>query len=161
MTARLRNTLLAVSLALNAGFLATAVQRHWLGPAQDRQEAMAPLAQRLNLSAAQRTAWTALEGPFVSDLAGNWAAIRAQRQALLDELFAAHPDEARLASIQERIAALQDRQQKRVIGQLLAERGVLDAHQQDVLRSLLMQEYAAQAAQASQAERLHQTVPHP
>lgn len=153
MTSRFRNTLLAVSLALNVGFIATAALRHWTGSAPGPQDAVAPLVQRLNLSAAQQAAWTALEGPFLNDLAGNWAAIRAQREALLAEIFAAHPDEARLAGIQERIAALQDSQQKRVIRQLLAERGVLDPHQQDILRNLLARDYAAQA---TQAERLHQ-----
>lgn len=153
MTPRFRNTLLAASLALNVGFIATAVQRHWTGAASEPREAATPLAQRLNLSVAQREAWAALERPFLNDLAGNWAAIRAQRQALLDEIFAARPDGSRLASIQGRIAALQDAQQKRVIRQLLAERKVLDAHQQGVLRGLLTREYAAQA---TREEYLHQ-----
>jgi hypothetical protein len=154
MSPRFRTVLLAVSLALNVGFIATAVQRHWLNGGTDAPPT--PLAQRLGLTAGQQTAWTALEGPFLKDLAVNWAAIRAQRQALLDEIFAAHPDAARLAGIQERIATLQDEQQKRVIRQLLAEREVLDARQQVLLKDLLGQEFSAQP---SQAEQLHQKPP--
>ena len=154
MSPRFRNILLAVSLALNVGFVATAAQRHWMGggdgpPAES-------LAQRLGLSASQQTAWTRLEGPFLADLARNWADIRAQRQALLDELFATKPDTTRLDGIQAKIAALQDEQQKHVIRQLLAERDVLDARQRAVLKELLMQEFAAQA---TRAEQLHRKAP--
>ena len=154
MSPRFRNILLAVSLALNVGFVATAVQRHWLAGGQEAPAAS--LAQRLGLSAGQQAAWMRLEGPFLADLEGNWAAIRAQRQALLDELFAAHPDAARLDGIQAKIAALQDEQQKRVIRQLLAEREVLDARQRDVLKALLMREFAVQE---SRAEQLHRHAP--
>ncbi len=154
MSPRFRNILLAVSLALNVGFVATAVQRHWLAGGQEAPAAS--LAQRLGLSAGQRAVWMRLEGPFLADLEGTWAAIRAQRQALLDELFAAHPDAARLDGIQAKIAALQDEQQKRVIRQLLAEREVLDARQRDVLKALLMREFAVQE---SRAEQLHRHAP--
>lgn len=153
MNPRSRNILLAVSLALNVGFVATAIQRHWAGGGEPAAE---PLAQRLGLSDSQQAAWTRLEGPFLADLARNWEDIRAQRQALLDELFAGQPDTARLAGIQAGIAALQDEQQKRVIRQLLAERDVLDDRQRALLKDLLMQEFAVQA---TQAEQLHRQVP--
>jgi len=154
MTPRHRNILLAASLALNIGFTAIAVQRHW--PGDEPAQAAAPLTQRLGLSPGQQAAWAALEAPFLEDLAENWADIRAQRQALLDEVFSARPDAARLDGIQAKIARLQDAQQKRVIRQLLAERSVLDPGQQAMLKDLLMQEFAAQA---TRVEQLHQTAP--
>lgn len=150
MSPRTRRILLVASFALNIGFIATAVQRHWLGGEAD--SSAVSLEQQLGLSAEQQAAWAALEGPFLKDLGKSGADIHRQRQLLLDEIFAAHPDETRLDDIQAQIAALQDEQQKRVIRQLLAEKGVLDADQQALLKDLLMQGFAAQA---TQAEHLH------
>ncbi len=154
MNSRILRTLLAASLALNIGFAGTAVYRHWLGPAPVRSASPASLPDRLGLTADQRSAWEALERPFLRDLSANWAAIRSLRQALLDEIFAAEPDKERLAKLQARIAALQDSQQKRVIAQLLSERSVLDERQRSLLKGFLTQEYDAQTPQV---EHLHQT----
>src|SRR5690606_41594781 len=135
------------------GFAAAAIRRHWAGVVLRPAD---PMRRAFGLSGGQEAAWTRLEGPFLADLARNWEDIRAHRQALLDELFAAQPDTARLAGIQAGIAALQDEQQKRVIRQLLAERDVLDDRQRALLKDLLMQEFAVQA---TQAEQLHRQVP--
>lgn len=151
MNGRMIKMLCVLSLALNVGFVGMAAYRYGsaVGAAQP---APASLADRLALDADQRAAWQALESPFLQDLAANWADIRVLRQTLLDEVFADHPDERKLAALQARIAALQDGQQKRVIAQLLAEREVLNAGQRSALKSLLLQEYGEQA---SQAEHLH------
>lgn len=129
MNSRVLKSVLAASLALNVGFVGAVGYRQWLGPGIVSTQPAANLADRLSLTPPQRAAWHALEQPFLDDLATNWTDIRAQRQALLDEIFSAHPDTARLASIQARIAGLQDTQQKRVIAQLLAEQAVLDEGQ--------------------------------
>ncbi|WP_269499936.1 Spy/CpxP family protein refolding chaperone [Castellaniella sp. S9] len=159
MNARVLKSVLAASLALNVGFVGAVGYRQWLGSGMARTQPASALADRLSLSPSQRAAWHALEQPFLDDLATNWTDIRAQRQALLDEIFSGHPDTARLASIQARIASLQDAQQKRVIAQLLAEQAVLDEGQRALLKTLLLDEYGRQAS--TREGHLHQVPPQP
>lgn len=149
MSSRILKPLLAASLALNLGFAAAVAYRH-LGTAAPAHDAV--LADRLGLSPVQREAWDALEQPFLRDLAQNWADIHAQRDALLDAIFADAPDRGRVAALRERIAGLQDEQQQRVVAQLLAEQALLDAGQRAALKSLLVREYGDPAAEI---RRLH------
>ncbi|MER1967911.1 periplasmic heavy metal sensor [Castellaniella sp. GW247-6E4] len=158
MNSRVLKTVLAASLALNIGFIGAAGYRQWVPPEPLPVRPAAALADRLSLSPDQRAAWHALEQPFLDHLAANWADIRVQRRVLLDEIFSGHPDAGRLASLQARIAGLQDAQQKRVIAQLLAEQAVLGEEQRAMLKALLLEEYGRQA---SHAEHLHQAPSQP
>lgn len=153
MSTRTLKILMAASLALNVGFVGTAAYQHLSGRLAMKQARPVSLAERLGMSAGQRSAWETLERPFLQDLSVNWAAIRALRKSLLDEMFAKEPNREVLSDLQAQIATLQDGQQKRVITQVLLERSILDAHQQALLKDLLAQEYGAQAAQV---EHLHQ-----
>lgn len=146
--------LLAVSLSLNIGMLA-AVAYKLVRTAPESQAAHAQhvsLPEHLRLNAEQRERWLRIERDFLNDIAANWRDIRAHREALVHQIFSAAPDRAAIGAEQERIAALQDAQQRRVIAQLLAERDVLDEHQRMLLMNLLLTRYTQEA---TEEERLH------
>ena len=79
--------LLAASLALNLGVLGAVAWQQWRP-----QAAAQHLTDMLELDAAQRQQWQALERPFLQDLKGNWEQIRQHREALVKAIFSATPD---------------------------------------------------------------------
>lgn len=145
--------LLAVSLALNAGIVATvAVSRLGATSQPAAPSARVSLPDYLGLNAEQRRRWSDMEQGFMKDLAANWREIKAHREALIRQAFSAAPDHVALDAEQARIAALQDSQQRRVMRQLLAERDLLNPHQREKLMTLLLSRYAQEA---TEEEMLH------
>lgn len=142
--------LLAISLSLNLGIVAAVALRQMQPPAPAAADLHLP--DYLQLSPDQRQRWQQLDPVFLEDLAANWRAIRAHREALLRHIFAATPERARIDAEQAQIAALQDAQQRRVIAQLLAERELLDEQQRAKLLDLLLSRYAQDN---TEEERLH------
>ena len=147
---------LAVSLALNLGVGVALILRP---AAPTAATATAPTAPALNLpdylqlNAAQRSQWAALEPEFLGELQRNWQDIRRHREALVRSIFAATPDPATIAAEHAAIAQLQAAQQQRVIAQLQAERALLDASQRAHLLELLLQRYSQDATEEEQLHR--------
>lgn len=146
---------LAVSLSINLGVIATIVQKQIRTSPEmtATAEKQVSLPDRLQLTQEQRQRWLEIERTFLADIAANWRDIRVQREALVRQIFSAQPDRARIDAQQAKIAALQDAQQRRVVTQLLAERELLDESQRVALMELLLNRYTEEA---SQEERLHQ-----
>lgn len=143
--------LLAVSLALNAGLLGAVA---W-NAARVTTPAAAQhinLENHLKLTETQRRQWLEIEHAFLNDLSTNWQKIRLHREALVREIFSASPVRASIDREQEKIAALQDAQQRRVIDQLLAERKLLNESQRQALMELLLKRYTQEV---SEEELLH------
>lgn len=147
---------LAVSLALNLG-VGMALILHPSAPSFTT--ATGPLAPALNLpdylqlNAAQRSQWAALEPGFLAELQRNWRDIRRHREALVRSIFAATPDPASIAAEHAAIAQLQATQQQHVIAQLQAERELLDARQRARLLELLLLRYNQDATEEEQLHR--------
>ena len=141
--------LLAASLALNLGIVASLVLR--TAPARPVNMAAQPqhlnLQDYLKLSTEQRAQWKQLEPAFLQELAANWQDIRRHREALVRHIFAAAPDRTAIDAEQTAIAGLQQAQQQRVIAQLLAERGVLDEQQRERLMNLLLNRYSQESTE--------------
>lgn len=145
--------LLVISLSLNGGMLA-AVAYNQVRATNDapREATHVNLQDDLKLTAEQRRRWQQLEQDFLKDLSANWREIRTHREKLVRQIFAATPDRAAIDAEQEKIAALQDAQQRRVIAQLLTEREMLDANQRAALMDLLLTRYSQEA---TEEELLH------
>lgn len=146
--------LLVVSLSLNLGVAATVVAGRIAGVGEGRHTQAAPvnLPDYLQLTDAQRRRWAEIERPFLEDIANNWRAIRAHREMLVRQVFSATPDRAVINVEQQRIAVLQDAQQRRVIEQLLAERALLNEQQRAQLMALLLNRYTQES---TEEESLH------
>jgi hypothetical protein len=133
---------------LNLGILLAIVWASW-GPASK-----APvLANYLQLDAEQVLYWGQAEQRFLVQLASNESAIKQQRNALIEAIFA---DDLILADVhlaRQTLAQLQNQQQEIVIEQLLAERAILTARQRQLLQELLIQ----QPIHASRYEQLHKS----
>lgn len=146
--------LLAASLALNLGIVASLVLR--TSPARPVDIATQPqhlnLQDYLKLSPEQRDQWQRLEPAFLQELATNWQDIRRHREALVRHIFAADPNRAAIDAEQTAIADLQQAQQRHVITQLLAERAVLDEQQRERLMNLLLNRYSQES---TKEELLH------
>lgn len=135
---------------LNLGiFLAIA----WAGWGQLwRAEKPLQLTQYLALNSQQVSQWQDAEHAFLIQLKQNEQALHAQRNQLIQAVFA---DELILDQVQharEQLAQLQNQQQKIVLEQLLAERALLNKEQRYLLQQLLLQ----QGSQVSHYEKLHQ-----
>lgn len=142
--------LLTVSLALNLGVVAALALRP--APPAAPPATTTSLPDHLELTAAQRARWQALEPEFLRDLSANWQDIRQHREALVRQIFATTPNRAAIDAEQAAIARLQAAQQQRVITQLLAERALLDGPQRARLMELLLHRYAQES---TEEERLH------
>ncbi|OZA30842.1 MAG: hypothetical protein B7X93_01790 [Hydrogenophilales bacterium 17-61-9] len=149
MSRTLSNWLLAVSLSLNLGIGAAVVLERATGAPE---AAPAGLPDRLDLTPAQRDRWREAERGFLADLGDNWREIHTQRETLVRQIFAETPQRDAIDAAQARIAQLQDRQQRRVIAQLLAERELLTRPQQLALMQALLERYARES---TQEENLH------
>lgn len=147
--------LLAISLSLNAGIMVAVVVAQMRLPVSPAGPVANPvnLPDYLQLSAQQRARWQPIEKDFLQDLAANWQQIRSRREALVRRIFSEVPERAAIDAEQAQIAALQDRQQRRVIQQLLAERALLDEQQRQKLMTLLLSRYAQEAGEEEQLHR--------
>jgi hypothetical protein len=142
----------ALSLLLNVGVVA-ALGYQWLGGGLPHglEIGEQTAADYLKLSASQRERWHALEADFLLGLQSGIKEIAAHRENLIREIFSESPVPGRIEREREAIARLQDAQQKRVIGQLLEERELLDTAQRQALAELLLRQSPAE----SHIERLH------
>ena len=134
---------LACSLLVNLGVVA-AVGYHAAGlgelPLFGRAEHSADLRTQLGLTAQQRQQWNATEKAFLADLDADHVLIRAHRERLIGRIFSESPERSAIESERQAIASLQEKQQRRVIEQLLAEREILDTEQRQALAELLLRD---------------------
>lgn len=153
MNRRLSKWLLAVSLSLNVGMIAAAAWNTARSTQSSPPAGMVNLPDYLKLTEQQRQRWRQGEEAFLKDLSSNWSAIRAHRESLVRQIFSDNPERAMIDKEQERIAALQDAQQRRVIDQLVAERDMLDASQRVALMRLLLDRYSQESTEEEQLHR--------
>jgi len=141
---------LTLSLLFNAGVVAALVWRSLPSP-EPVVGAGASLPRHLELDAEQRQRWHAAEDDFLAKLASGAAEVRAHRDRMIAEIFAAAPDLAHIDGERAAISRLQDEQQRLVVGQLLRERELLTPAQREKLARLLSE----QPVGPSSFERLH------
>lgn len=109
------------------------------------------LSRHLQLSASQLQRWHDAEAPFLAFLHTSNSAIGEHRNRLIQAIFVEHVDRELIDAEQEKIAELQNDQQRLLIEQLLREREILEPQQREKLARLLMQ----QPIGASNIEQLH------
>ena len=133
---------LAASLALNVGVLAAAGYKAWgsgrtsayFGMPHER------LPEHLGLTAGQRANWHAMEKGFLAELSADARAIAAHREKMIRLIFGARPDAAAIEAERAAIFSLQDRQQRRIVGQLLKEAELLTPEQRAKLAEQLLRQ---------------------
>lgn len=143
---------LALSLLLNVGALAGAWFQAWraqgatelafFGMGHERVPAY------LKLDSAQLEHWHAMERDFVKTLDDFDRQIQAHRERLVREIFSVQPDASVVERERAAIFALQEAQQRSVIGQLLREREMLSAQQRIALADLLLKQNPRNASGA-------------
>jgi Spy/CpxP family protein refolding chaperone len=147
---------LAASLALNVGVIAAAGYQAWrIGGLQQASYFGMPhedIPSYLGLSAEQRAKWHALEEGFLAELERDAREIRAHREWMIRMIFGEQPDPATIEAARAAIFALQERQQRRIIGQLLKEREMLAPEQRAKLAELLIRQAPVSAGTP---ERIH------
>lgn len=136
--------LLAISLLVNVGALAGAWFQAW------RAEGATELAffgmghervpDYLKLDRMQRERWHAMEQDFIKALNDAGREIQTHRERLVREIFSEQPDAAVIERERAAIFALQEAQQRSVIGQQLQEREMLNAEQRRALADLLLRQ---------------------
>jgi Spy/CpxP family protein refolding chaperone len=135
---------LAVSLAVNAGVLGAIGYAAWQrgGPGQAAYFGMAHenLPEYLGLTAEQRAAWHAMEAGFLAALTSDAREIAAHRERMIRMIFGERADATAVEAERAAIFALQERQQRRIIGQLLKEREVLTPEQRAKLAEHLLRQ---------------------
>jgi hypothetical protein len=144
--------LLAISLLVNVGVLAGAWFQAWraegatelafFGMAHER------VPEYLKLDPTQLERWHAMEQDFVKTLNDFDREIQAHRERLVREIFSAQPNASVIERERAAIFALQEAQQRSVIGQLLKEREMLSAEQRLALADLLLRRDPRSAAGA-------------
>jgi Spy/CpxP family protein refolding chaperone len=144
MSPRWLRIALAASLAVNAGVLAAAGYKAWqtggwrasayFGMPHER------LPDHLGLTGEQRVRWHAMEEGFLSDLSQDAREIGAHREKLISMIFGVRPDPAAIEAERAAIFALQERQQRRIIAQLLQEAEMLTPEQRTKLAEQLLRQ---------------------
>ena len=133
---------LAVSLAVNAGVLVAVAYAAWqrggAGPAAYFGMPHENLPEHLGLTAEQRAQWHAMEQGFLPDLTSDARGIAAHRERMIRMIFGERADAAAVEAERAAIFALQERQQRRIIGQLLKERELLTPEQRARLAEHLL-----------------------
>jgi Spy/CpxP family protein refolding chaperone len=137
----------AASLALNVGVIAAAGYQVWRagGPPSASYFGMPheDIPAYLGLSPEQRAKWEVLEHDFLAGLADDAREIAGRRERMIRMILGERPDPAAIEAERAAIFALQERQQRRIIGQLLEERGMLAPQQRAKLAELLLRQGAA------------------
>jgi len=150
---------LAISISINVGVIAAVGVQVAAGSdaatARHDERGHRLLADYLRLNAEQRARWNDKEERFMERLAQNWTRIRAHRREMVEEIFSDTPDPLRIEAHRQRIARLQEAQQKDVIAQLLAERDILDEGQRRKLADLLIGQNPAGSLGDNVARQLH------
>ena len=133
---------LAASLLVNVGVIAAAGYQAWrTGGLQQGSYFGMPherLPDYLGLDAAQRATWHVLEEGFLAQLADDAREIRAHRERMIGMIFGERPDPAAIEAERAAIFAVQERQQRRIIAQLLKEREMLAPDQRAKLADQLL-----------------------
>ena len=153
MKSGLLKTVLVLSLLLNLGVVG-AFGYHWLGNGEWRTlfgGTETHLVYYLGLSEEQRQQWHEKEVDFMHELGATWQDIRVHRERMIREIFSEQPGPAVIEAERAAIARLQERQQRDVIRQLLAERAMLKPAQRTALAELLIRQEPAETLEA----RLH------
>jgi Spy/CpxP family protein refolding chaperone len=135
---------LAASLAVNAGVLVAVGYAAWQrGAAGATAYFGMPhenLPEHLGLTAEQRAQWHAMEQGFLPDLTRDAREIAAHRERMIGMIFGERADAAAVEAERAAIFALQERQQRRIIGQLLKERELLTPEQRARLAEHLLRQ---------------------
>jgi Spy/CpxP family protein refolding chaperone len=141
---------LAASLAVNAGVFVAAGFKVWqtggsrasayFGMPHER------LPDHLGLTAEQRVRWHAMEEGFIADLSKDAHDIGAHREKLIGMIFGVRPDLAAIEAERAAIFALQERQQRRIIAQLLKEAQMLTPEQRTKLAEQLLRQVPVNGA---------------
>ena len=130
------------SLLVNVGVIAAAGYQAWRsGGLQQGSYFGMPherLPDYLGLDAAQRAKWHVLEEGFLAQLADDAREIRAHRERMIGMIFGERPDPAAIEAERAAIFAVQERQQRRIIAQLLKEREMLAPDQRAKLADQLL-----------------------
>jgi Spy/CpxP family protein refolding chaperone len=135
---------LAASLALNAGVIGAAGYKAWtagggrtsayFGMPHER------LPDHLGLTPEQRARWQAMEEGFLAELSADAREIAAHRAKMIRLIFGELPDSAAIEAERAAIFTLQDRQQRRIVAQLLREAALLTAEQRAKLAEQLLRQ---------------------
>ncbi|OGA98147.1 MAG: hypothetical protein A3E79_11880 [Burkholderiales bacterium RIFCSPHIGHO2_12_FULL_61_11] len=146
--------LLAISLLVNVGALAGAWFQAWRADGATELAFFGMGHERvpdyLKLDRTQRERWHAMEQDFVKALNDVGREIQIHRERLVREIFSAQPDASVIERERAAIFALQQAQQRSVIGQLLKERDMLSAEQRLALADLLLKQDPRNTADAQQ-----------
>ena len=141
---------LAASLLVNAGVVGAVGYAVWqrggAGPAAYFGMPHENLPDYLGLTAEQRARWHAMEQGFLPDLTNDAREIAARRERMIRMIFGEPADPATVEVERAAIFALQERQQRRIIGQLLKEREVLAPEQRAKLAEHLLRQAPVGAA---------------
>lgn len=148
--------LLALSLLLNLGILgAVGYQSYRSGHlpslSGNGKNQKISLSDYLHLTPEQDKVWREKEIRFKQEINESWQDVRDHRERMIWEIFSAQPDLAAIEADRAEIARLQEKQQRRVIEQLLVEQGILTPKQRGALADLLIGQIPA----GSMEERLH------
>lgn len=134
--------LLAASLLVNVGVIAAAWLPVWRTNGVTERALFGmrheQVADHLELDAAQRQHWHAMEAGFVKELHDSAEQIRIHRERMVREIMSDRPDAAVIERERAAIFALQQAQQRSVIAQLLKERELLRPGQRAALAELLL-----------------------
>jgi Spy/CpxP family protein refolding chaperone len=133
----------AASLAVNAGVIAAAGYKAWQGGGAATAYFGMPherLPEHLGLTAEQRSRWQTMEAGFLADLSKDARAIGAHRERMIRMIFGERPDPAAIEVERAAIFALQDRQQRRIVAQLLKEAELLAPDQRARLAEQLLRQ---------------------
>lgn len=134
--------LLAASLLVNAGVIAavwrTGVPANNVGERAFFGMGHGEVAEHLRLDAGQRERWSTLEAEFVEELNQSSRRIEGHRERMVREILSEKPDATAIERERAEIFALQEKQQRAVIAQLLKEREVLRPEQRAALAELLL-----------------------
>jgi hypothetical protein len=143
---------LAASLALNLGVVGAAGYKAWqTGGGRTSAYFGMPhedIPAFLGLTSDQRAKWHILEEDFLAELANDAREIAAHREGMIRMIFGERPDPAAIEAERAAIFALQERQQRRIVAQLLKEQEMLSAGQRGKLAELLIRQGAAHGGAA-------------
>ena len=112
-------------------------------------------ADYLRLTGTQQRLWREKEIEFKKELTKAWVDIRDHREKMIRELFSPTPDLAVVEKERQAIAALQERQQRQVITQLMSERDMLDERQRQALAALLITQNPIGSLEEMLTKHLH------
>ncbi|MEW6741376.1 MAG: periplasmic heavy metal sensor [Planctomycetota bacterium] len=122
--------LLIVSLAFNAGFGATYAVRTYNDYCRrsegEPRYCLPVIDEQLGISRDQRERMQAAREVLLGDVATIQRELAQERHALTDLLAVTEPDRAAVSAQLDKIAALQQRVQRRFVEHLLEEKGQLD-----------------------------------